>query len=76
VLHFTIGRSGEGLRVAVARAPGVDAAALARRLEAGVRAALAPFGLAGLAIEVAVADEVERPVTVTGKRRRVTGEEP
>jgi phenylacetate-coenzyme A ligase PaaK-like adenylate-forming protein len=72
VRAFAIRRENGTLRIRVEPAPGVDAAMLARRLEAAVRAALAPFGLeaADVKVEIVAGAALER--TATGKRRRVT----
>ncbi len=76
VRSFTLRRENGALRIRVEAAPdaGADAEAttMARRLEAAVRAALAPFGLAAADVRVEIVTGTVPERTATGKRRRVT----
>jgi phenylacetate-coenzyme A ligase PaaK-like adenylate-forming protein len=72
VRSFAIHREAGALRIRVEPVPEADGVVLAGRIEAAVRAALAPFGLAGADLRVDVATGLAPECTATGKRRRVT----
>jgi phenylacetate-coenzyme A ligase PaaK-like adenylate-forming protein len=72
VRSFTLRRENGALRIRVEPVPEADAAMLARRLEAAVRAALVPFGLEAADVRVEIAATALPERTATGKRRRVT----
>ena len=72
VRSFTLRREDGGLRIRIEPAPDADAATLARRLEAAVRDALAPFKLEAADVRVEIVAGATPERTATGKRLRVT----